>query len=161
MEGPMAEETRYTEQEFHKKMGVDLFNMTWDLMDKADRTTAEDVKMIHAAHASRYHWGEIGVPLNFERGEWQISRVYAVLNMPEPALFHAERCLAICEEHGIADFDIAFAYEAMARAHAIAGNIAECRRYLELAQQAGERIEEDDNKGYFFGELSTIACDAE
>jgi len=41
--------------------------------------------MIHAAHASRFHWGEIGKPINLGRGEWQISRVYSVLNRPESA----------------------------------------------------------------------------
>ena len=42
--------------------------------------------MLHAAHASRFHWGEVGEPVNFARGEWQISRVYAVLGRPEPAI---------------------------------------------------------------------------
>jgi len=62
-----------------------LFNLVWSLLDKKDRTKEEDDKMIHAAHASRFHWGEIGKPINLGRGEWQISRVYSVLNMPESA----------------------------------------------------------------------------
>lgn len=148
--------TKHTIQEFHKKMAASLFNLTWDLMDKTDRTPAEDDKMVHAAHASRYHWGEIGTPLEFERGEWQISRVYAVLNRPEPALYHARRCLEICQRNDIGDFDIAFAYEAMARAHALTGNAAEVQKYLGLARAAGEAIEEESNRNYFFGELETI-----
>jgi hypothetical protein len=154
----MAEEAQYTEQEFHRKMGVDLFNMVWDLMDKEERTLAEDFTMVHAAHASRYHWGEIGTALNFERGEWQISRVYAVQSMPESALFHAEKCLEICEENSIADFDIAFAYEAVALATAVAGNAADCQKYLDLAKQAGKDIKKEGDKQYFFDELGTISC---
>jgi len=152
----MTEETQYTAQEFHKKMAAGLFNLTWDLMDKTDRTLAEDDKMVHAAHASRYHWGEIGTPLEFERGEWQISRVYAVLNRPEPALYHAQRCLEICQQNDIGDFDIAFAYEALARAYAIAGNAVQAQKYLDLAREAGQAIEEEGNRNYFFGELETI-----
>ena len=73
--------------------------------------------MIHAAHASRYHWGEAPEckPENLARGEWQVSRVYTVVGFPEAALRHARRCLDICEEHGLGDWDLAYAYEAVAR----------------------------------------------
>jgi hypothetical protein len=156
----MAEEPKYTKEEFHKKMAVELFNRVWDLLDKQERTAAEDDEMVHAAHASRYHWGEIGTPLNFERGEWQISRVYAVLGRPEPALFHARKCLQICTENDIGDFDIAFAYEATARAYASAGDARECEKYRDLAKRAGAEIEEDGDREMFLGELSTVACGA-
>jgi hypothetical protein len=65
----LSEKKKYPEKE-HKKFAVDLFNLTWSLMNKKDRTKEEDDKMIHAAHASRFHWGEIVKPLQFERGEW-------------------------------------------------------------------------------------------
>jgi hypothetical protein len=142
----------------HEKFAKDLFNLTWSLLDKKDRTKEEDDKMIHAAHASRYHWGEVGTPTNLERGEWQISRVYSVLKRSEPALYHAKRCLEICKENKIGDFDIAFAYEGMARAHAIGGQKAECKKYVDLAKKAGEQIKEKGDREYFMGELNTINC---
>lgn len=126
------------------------------MLDKKDRTREDDDRMIHAVHASRFHWGEIGTPLEFERGEWQISRVYSVLKRSEPAAYHARRCLEICKEHNIRDFDIAFAYEAMARAHAIAGNKTECEKYIKLAKETGEQIEKKEDREYFFSELETI-----
>lgn len=154
----MVEEKKYTEKEFHRKSAVDCFNLVWTLMDKKDRTKEEDDKMVHAAHASRFHWGEIGTPLEFERGEWQISRVYTVVNRPESALYHAMRCLEICRENNIGDWDIAFAYEAMARAHAVAGQKTQCKKYLELANKAGEQIKTKGDKDYLFSELRTIKC---
>jgi hypothetical protein len=153
----VTEEREYAEKE-HRKFAVDLFNLTWSLLDKKDRTNEEDDKMVHAAHASRFHWGEIGEPIHFERGEWQISRVYSVLNRPEPALYHAKRCLEICKENNIGDFDIAFAYEAMARAYAIAGKKTDCEKYIRLAKGAGEQIKKKGDKDYFFGELEAISC---
>lgn len=66
-------------RELHERFAIELFNLVWDLMDREVRTPEEDDRMLHAAHASRFHWGEIGTPLEFERGEWQISRVYSVL----------------------------------------------------------------------------------
>ena len=64
----------------------------------------DDDRMLHAAHASRYHWGEAPEcePANLARGEWQISRVYMVLGRAEPAIWHAQRCLEHCEEAGSA-----------------------------------------------------------
>jgi len=149
-------EEKSTEEEVHRKFAVDAFNLVWDLLDKEERTEGENDKMVHAAHASRFHWGEIGTPLEFERGEWQISRVYSVLNKPESALHHAKECLSICKENDIGDFDIAFAYEAMARANAVAGEQTEAEKYVQLGKEAGEQIAEKGNKDYFLSELKTI-----
>ena len=147
----------FTEEEkIHRKMAIDFFNYTWTLLDKEKRTIAEDDEMIHAAHASRFHWGKVGTPTHFERGEWQISRVYSVLSHPQPALYHAQRCLTICQENKIEGFDIAFAYEAVARAYALAGNEDEKKKFYKLAQTAGEQIKEADDKDYFLSELKTI-----
>ena len=140
----------------HRTLAIQCFNLTWDLLDKQDRTPEEDDKMIHAAHASRYHWGEIGSSLEFERGEWQISRVYAVLGRPEPARYHAERCLAICEANDIGDFDIVFAYEALARAHAVAGETDTAEHYLALGREAAAEIADADNQAYAQGELASV-----
>lgn len=152
----MSDEDKLTEPEFHKKSAVDSFNLVWSLLDKQDRTQEDDDRMLHAAHSSRFHWGEIGTPLEFERGEWQISRVYSVLKKPESAVYHAMRCLEICKENEIVDFDIAFAYEAMARAKAIAGDTSESQKYAQLAKEAGEKIEDKGNRDYFFSELETV-----
>jgi hypothetical protein len=115
---------------------ADLFNYTWTLLEQEERTGREDDLMVHAAHASRFHWEAIGAPVNHARGEWQLSRVYAVLGRAEPALHHARRCLETCERHGIADFDLAYAYEAMARAHAVGGDRAAADRFAALAREA-------------------------
>ena len=147
-----------TSREEHKKLAINLFNLTWSLLDKKDRTREENDKMIHAAHASRYHWGEVGTPLEFERGEWQISRVYSVLGRGEPALYHAKRCLEICKENNIGDFDIAFAYEAMARAYAVGESKEECEKNTELAREAAVQIKKKEDKDYFLSELKTISC---
>ena len=153
----MTTEEQSPEQESHRKFATDLFKLVWDLLDKEDRTVDEDDKMLHATHASRYHCGEIGTPLEFERGDWQISRVYAVLKRTEPALHHAQRCLDICTENEIGDFDIAFAYEALARAYAVAGDATKSKKYIELAQKAGLQIEDEGNREYFLSELGSIS----
>lgn len=141
----------------HKKMAVDCFNSTWDLIDKADRDEADTLKMIHMAHASRYHWGEIGTPLEWSRGEWQISRVYALAGLGESALYHGKHALNYCLENSIGDFDLAFAYEAIARAYSVLANDAEKQTYKLKAEEASKGIEKNENLDYFLSELVTIS----
>ncbi len=145
-----------TEEQFHKKMAVDLFNRTWDLLDKPERTPEENDELVHAGHASRFHWGKVGKPVNLARGEQQLSHIYAVLKRAEPAFFHGQRALEICQANGIADFDIAFAYEALARASAVAGNQPERDRYVELARAAADGIAKEDDRKYFLSQLETV-----
>ena len=153
----MSKEDDAAVKEWHKKSAITLFNLVWGLLDKEERTADENDRMLHAAHASRFHWGEIGTSLEFERGEWQISRVYSVLNRSEAAIHHARRCHSICTENGIGDFDIAFAYEALARAYAVAGDARKSNEYIRLGEKAGELIEDKDNREYFLSELRGIA----
>jgi DNA-binding transcriptional MerR regulator len=139
-----------------RALAVDLFNHVWTLLETTDRTQLQDDEMLHAAHASRYHWGEVGEPVNLVRGEWQCSRVYSVLGRAEPAMWHARRCLALCEEHGIGDFDVAFAWEAIARAARVAGDHAEADAALTRARSLAASIAEDDDRELLLGDLATI-----
>jgi DNA-binding transcriptional MerR regulator len=139
-----------------KRLAKQLFNEVWTLMSTEDRTSDDDALMIHKAHASLYHWLQAGNAANNARGEWQCSRVYAVLRRPEPAIYHAGRVLEICRRNGIGDWDLAFAYEALARAHAVAGDMDESGRHLELARAAGDDIAEDDDRELLLSDLETI-----
>ena len=140
----------------HRQVAVDLFNHVWTLIETPDRTTAQDDEMLHAAHASRYHWGLVGKPVNLARGEWQCSRVYAMLGRGEPAIHHGRRCLEICQAEDLGDFDFAFAYEALARAHAVAGDSEAAAKYLTQAAQAGTNIADQEDQTHFEGELASI-----
>lgn len=144
------------QQEVHKKFAVETFNQTWDLIEKRDKNQSEIDRMINAAHTSRYHWEFAGEAVNIARGEWLISRMYASLNRVEPCLFHADRCLKITLENELKDFDLAFAYEAMARACHLAQDEVETAKYMTLAEDAGAGIQEEGDRNYFFSELQTI-----
>ncbi len=152
----LGEEERYTTEEAHRVFAVDLFNLTWDLLEIENRTAAEDEKMVHAAHASRFHWGEIGEPRNLAVGEWQIGRVHATLNQPQSALRHARRSLEIIEENGISGFYRGSAYEGVARAYSVAGDPSEARRYIQLARQEGEKITDSEEKAVLLDQLREI-----
>jgi hypothetical protein len=140
----------------HRKVGADLFNYAWSLLDQKNRTLEEDDEMVHAAHASRYHWGHAGGPLQISVGEWQLSRVYSVLGRAEPALYHARRCLEISLKRRLGRFYLAYAYEAMARASAVAGQRSPRNRYLREARKVGTRVRDKDDRRMLLEDLATI-----
>jgi hypothetical protein len=151
----LTEEKKYSEQECNQKFAVELNNMVWNLLEKKDRTAQEEETMVHAAHASCYHWSKVGTAVNLQRGEWLISHVYAVLNRPEPALHHAKLCMELTKENNLVDFDLAYAYEGMARAYACSQEKAESEKYIKLAKEAGEKIKNKEDKDIFFGDFES------
>jgi hypothetical protein len=140
----------------HRQLGVDLFNEVWRLLESRE----DDERMLHAAHASAYHWDEAPEcePKNRARSEWQVSRVYAVLGRAEPAVHHAQRCLEICEANAenMEDWDLPFAYEALARAHRVAGDAEEAGRWKQRARELGERIADADDREHLTEALATL-----
>jgi hypothetical protein len=140
----------------HKELAICLFNETWNLIGKEPRTIEEDLLMIHKAHASLYHWLQVGTCLHEARGQWQVSRVYAVLKWHQPALAHGERSLQLCLENGFGDFDLAFGYEAVARAHQLAGNPSDAKKFIELGHKAAAAIQKAEDQKYFLKELANI-----
>lgn len=57
---------------------------------------------------------------------------------------------------GLGDFDLAFAYEALARGHALNGDPARAREFTEQALAAAEDIAEDDDRDLPRSDLETI-----
>lgn len=151
-----ATERSDTSQAAERQQAVDLFNGVWRLMEQEDRSREDDDRMLHMAHASRYHWGQVGTVVNVARGEWQVSRVYTVLGRGEPALHHARRVLDLCQANGIGDWDLAYAYEALARACAVAGDQEQARTWTEQALAAAEDIAEDDDRELLMSDLESV-----
>jgi DNA-binding transcriptional MerR regulator len=143
--------------ETHRQLGVDLYNATWTLLEKPDRTPAETDEMIHRAHASRWHWGRVGTAVNLARGEWLCARVYSTLRRGEPALWHARRCVEIHETATDREaWDLPSAYEAMARASFVAGDEAGGRTWKARALEAVATIPDADDREVIEQDLATL-----
>jgi hypothetical protein len=109
-------------EEWHRAQGIEANNSVWDLVTKADRTPAEDEELIRRAYAAAYHWDRAArrTPENGARAAYMIAKAQLAVGQPLISLAAAERCMAMCTDHGIADFDLAYAHEARARAlHAL------------------------------------------
>lgn len=137
-------------------LAITLFNETWELIDKQNRTEAETITMLHKAHTSCYLWREANKPLNNARGEWQVSRVYSILGEGRLALLHGAHSLALCLDNGIGDFDLAFGYEAVARAYKVLGDEALQEEHKQLGLAACESIADNDDRDYTLGNFADL-----
>jgi hypothetical protein len=152
--------TSELDAETHRQIGVDLYNSTWTLLEKPNRTALETDEMIHRAHASRWHWGKAGAEVNLARGEWLCARVYSVLGRAEPALWHARRCVEIDEAAADReDWDMAAAYEAMARALLVGGDRAAARDWAAKAREACAAIVDADDREHIEEDLASLDLD--
>ena len=154
----MGTKAEALDPETQRQLGIDLFNRCWTFIEKEERTPEEVDEMIHCAHASAYHWLQVGTYANRARSEWQCSRVYAIEGRVEPALHHARRCLELVESHPdeMADWDLPAAYEALARTHMVAGDVEETRRYAALGREALAKIEDEDDRVVLEADFATI-----
>jgi len=143
-------------KEQHRQIASGLFNYTWSLLERKRRTASLDDEMLEAAHASRFHWGHAGTPLNLSIAEWQVSRVYSVLGRGEPALFHAGRALAIARRFRLTPFYLAYAYEAMARAASVAERKVDRDRFVRQARRTSARVRDPSNRRMLLADLRSI-----
>ena len=143
------------EEKLHHYMGIEMNMQTWNLLGEKDRTEQDDTRMLNFAKASLYHWKNSPKfePVNEQRGQWMISHVYAILGRGEEALESAQKTMRLTKQYNFKDFDLAYAYEAMARAHSALGNKDECNHWLNKTKEAGELIDSVEDKKIFEGDL--------
>ena len=153
----MTENLSFPLDAAHHYFAKSLNEFAWQLLRKVDRTLDEDELMLNVAHASAYHAQQIGSVVHQQRGEWLIARVNTVLGRADAALHHARRCLSIseqaCEE--VDDVDCAYAFEAMARANALAGNREVALRYFAAAREVGQVIDNDEDRQIFLKDFQS------
>ena len=142
-----------------RALAAGCYNLTWTFLEQADRSAEDIDRMIHAAHASRFHWEAIGGPANRCRGEWLCSRVYAELGRGEPALWHARRALTIVDAggDGFEDWDRAAVYEALVRAHTVAGEPVEAETWRERCRTALTDVGDAEDREVIERDLASLS----
>ena len=138
-------------------MGIEMNNQTWSLLDKKDRSEQDDIRMINYAKASLFHWSKSDkhTIVNKQRGKWLISHVYVILGKSDEALSYAKETLKITKDNNLKDFDLAYAYESMARAYLIANNQNESKEWYKKAKVVGDLIVNEKDKEYFLLDLNS------
>jgi len=109
---------------WHRRFAIELFNRSWDLLEQTDHSPDDDAEMLAAAFGSAFHWAQVGTAENRALGDYQIAKVASHVGQPALALHYARRTLEAIEIGHFGHWQVAAAYEGMARACAAAGDIA-------------------------------------
>ena len=144
--------------DLERALAVELFNRTWELLELPSRTEQQDDEMVDAAHASAWHWRNVGTPANAARAHWLCARVYATLGRAEAALLHARRAVEIVAVggEGLEDWDAAAASEGMARALLACGNPTAAASWKQRAITELERIADPEDRIQIAADLESL-----
>ncbi len=154
----MVKKPDFDLQSAHKYFSAECFNRAWDYIDKPVRTTSEKDMMLQLSLASLWHWTqrEDCTPTNLSVGYWQVSRVFALLNRANQARHYGQLCLEASQDEGVPPFYRGYAYESLARAELVAGNLDEMGKLLTLAHQVAASLPDPEGKKQLLNDLATI-----
>ncbi len=136
----------------HRWYAVELHNRTWAALDEGTIGPHSPIEqreqLLYGAMASTYHWMHAGTAINHARGEHLISSVATKVGRPDLGLSHAHRSLEIAEAHPdeAQEWDLGFAHEAIARAHAALGDPDAARTHRDLAKGIAAHMEDEEDK---------------
>lgn len=151
----MNGEHTYTLKEARQELAKRANHQVWDLLEKADRSPAEDEDLLLAAYTSLYLWKEAGTAVHYQRGCWMAAKVHISLHQAEDAVQWAEKCQLAGEGNPreMEDFDLAYAQECLARAYALVGNLERAKEHYAEAAALGERIKDPEDREIFQGDF--------
>jgi hypothetical protein len=140
----------------HRFFSAGCFNNTWKLMEKKDRTAAEEEQMLLLPLASLWHWTQRPdcKPHNLSVGNWLVSRVYSALGQADNASRYAAKCLLLSE--GEEPFCLGSAHEAAARAARLTGKEEAAARHLAEAWRLLALVTDEEDRAILEQDLRSI-----
>lgn len=127
-------------------------------MDKPQRTVAENEQMLALAMTSHWHWmqREDYTPVKASISYWQLSRIFVLLRQAENARHYAQRSLDVLPADGTLPFYHGYAYEALARAAALAQDRPAMEAALAQAQEFALAVPKESNRKALLADLEAI-----
>jgi hypothetical protein len=139
-----------------RALATQTFNAAWNLIDKSERTSAEERQMLTLACASRALWDEIGGAEQIVTGDWQVAHVASLLGHASLALDFANAAYEAAATADVPTWLLASTCEGLARAHAAAGHVDETATWIENAQRLLATVDDADDRAVVEGQLATI-----
>ena len=111
--------------------------------------------------SSFWHWSKNPEqnPINLSVGYWMLSRVYATAMDDYNALIYARKSLDISIDDQLEPFYVAYAYEAMARACSISGELDMMEDYLQKGFNAAALVMDQESQALLKDDLQNIKPD--
>ncbi|MEQ8785956.1 MAG: hypothetical protein RIC55_06640 [Pirellulaceae bacterium] len=135
----------------HRWFAVEFNNRAWDLIEAESRTAQQEQDLIHAAHASTYHWRQIGTSLHYLRALTLLASAYNVVGDYSGGLRYANDALAMLAKDDLEDtpFDRAVTYACVARANAGLGKTDQARQDKQRARDEAAKLEDVADRQVF------------
>lgn len=135
-------------------------NDAWELLgrvapDGSGLGRDEHDELTERASAAAYHWRRAAEPdaPQQARAAWLLSRCHVVAGNTGAALRYAQRCASLtASSSSVADFDHAYAHEALARALALSGQTGEAERHR--SEALAVEIADDEDRSIVRSDLS-------
>jgi hypothetical protein len=142
----------------HRYFAAHCFNHTWTLIDKTDRSDADNEAMILCALASLWHWTQRPDRTNqsLSIGHWQAARVYALVGQGDNSMRHALHSLELAG--GSPPFYVGYAHEAIARAAAALGDTLTRNTHLQQAEICAIAVTDDGERAALEQDLRQLAA---
>jgi hypothetical protein len=138
-----------------QELASQLFNRCWDLLEST-RSPDDDVELLTAAFASRYHWSRVGDVEKHVVSDWMVARAASAVGDGELALRFAQRAHAVAQEIEGPDWLSASTAEGVARAHATKSDAAEFANWSALATRLIDVIADPEDRDLIAGQLAEI-----
>ena len=136
-------------EKWDRWFAIESNNIAWTLAEDPARTPAQRQEMLHAAHASAFHWSRVGSELNKARADMLLGLVHALLGNGPLAMTHARRSFEYISAHESPDWEFALAHAVLANAAHAAGETALYVTQYALARSSGDAIADSGDKEIF------------
>jgi hypothetical protein len=145
----------------HRHFSSACFNRAWELIEKPDRSSADDDAMVLCALASLWHWTQRPdcTNQNLSIAHWQVSRAYASIGQGENAQRHAKRSLELAK--GLSPFYKGYAHEAVARAALVLRDHQAFTDHLTQARAFANGVTDIEEKEALEKDLTKLSSSAD
>ncbi len=131
--------------QWHRKFAMACNNRAWELSVEI-RTPARDTELLNLAHASAWHWAQVGTELNQMRAKMLLAEVHAALDFGSSALRLAQEMRDYFSKIDTPDWEIAFVHTVYAHAASAAGDSTEHRRAYVNAVAAIAAVADNEDR---------------
>lgn len=133
-------------QSWHKRFAMAANNRAWELSTQT-RTPQQDREMLDAAHASAWHWAQVGTELNTMRATMLLAEVHALLGDGAMAIAFAQQMRRyFLASKDTPDWELAFTHAIHAHAASAAGKVEEHRAAYQAATVAIAAIADAEDR---------------
>ena len=133
-------------ESWHRFFASTANNRAWEMAEQ--RASQVDLReLLNAAHASAWHWQEVGNELNRMRAVMLLAQAHAMAGFGSSALAYAEEVRSyFLAKPSTPDWELAFVYTVHAYAASVAGSVEQHSQSYVQAARALEGIGDEQER---------------